>query len=138
MEGGDIDVEGWDEILCRKGKISYGNDLLSGCTLPTTSVIDGDIIRALGWLQMPTIEFMCGDLVWRDIGSKLGILECRQDVIVEHRHWSAFKREPDATTMKVNSAKQMQRDNIAYRDWAHNHMAHDIIKIQEALCVKSV
>jgi len=46
----------WDLKLARKGKITYGNDLFQSENLCTFPMIDGDIVRALGWLQMPTLE----------------------------------------------------------------------------------
>lgn len=75
----------WDKILAKKGRISYGNDTVQGYNLCTFPMIDGDIVRALGWLQLPTLHRYCGDTVWKFIGDNLGILDYYSDVIIEHR-----------------------------------------------------
>ena len=86
----------WDVKLAQKGKISYGNDLFQGANLCTFPMIDGDIVRALGWLQMPTLERYCGDVVWKFIGEQLNILNYNEDVIIEHK-WGGCER-PDLNT----------------------------------------
>lgn len=74
----------WDIKLAKKGKICYGDDLLQGENLPTFPMIDGDIARALGWLQMPTLERYCGDVVLGFIGKQLNILEYHPEVTIRH------------------------------------------------------
>ena len=123
----------WDTRLCRKKRICYGNDLCAGLSMPTTSCIDGDIVRALGWLQMPRLKYMCGDSVWKHLGLNLNILRYVPTVITEHCHWSANKREIDTTSKKVNSPEIMRADNIAFRDWLHNDMRNDAKKVKDAL-----
>ena len=84
----------WDKVLANKGKISYGDDSIEGglkCQFP---MIDGDIVRALGWLQMPKLNKYCGDVVWRLIGEQCGILKYFHDVKIEHQwHESQVDRE---------------------------------------------
>lgn len=75
----------WDILLANKGKISYGNDLFQGESLCTFPMIDGDIVRALGWLQLPTLERYAGDVVFKFIGQQLGILNYVEDVVIEHK-----------------------------------------------------
>jgi len=124
---------GWDEILCQKRKISYGNDLLAGSDMPTTSVIDGDIVRALGWLQLPGTRFLCGDSAWKAIGHALDALKYHKDVLIEHRHWSSGHRDPDDTSMRTNNAEVVLDDNKAFKTWLHERKDSDIKKIKEAL-----
>lgn len=84
----------WDLKLANKGKISYGNDLIQGKNLPTFPMIDGDIVRALGWLQLPTLKRYCGDTVWGFIGKSLNILDYHGDVIMKHT-WSGASHPDD-------------------------------------------
>lgn len=86
MANDDINfmTEGWDIKLSNKGKISYGNDLLQGKDLCTFPMIDGNIVRSLGWLQMPTLERYCGDVVWKFIGDQCKCLEYHGDVFLKH------------------------------------------------------
>jgi len=121
---------GWDETLCQKGKICYGNDLLGGQALPTCPVIDGDLVRALGWLQMPGISYMYGDTVWKMIGEKLKNLKYFPDVIIEHCHWMNHKAEIDDVYKTTNSARVYESDEKAYRKWRNEEMEKDIEKIR--------
>lgn len=74
----------WDIALANKGKISYGNDGIQGINLPTFPMIDGDIVRALGWLQMPSLEKYCGDVIWNFIGKQCNILKYHPEVVIAH------------------------------------------------------
>ncbi len=121
---------GWDRKLCNKGKISYGNDECARENMPTTSVIDGDIVRALGWLQMPGLKHLYGDNVWKDIGHRLNILKYFPDVIIEHRHWSNGKAQIDETYKKSNSREMFSHDERMFRDWKQNQSAQDIEKVK--------
>lgn len=110
----------WDLKLANKGKISYGNDLIQGQNLPTFPMIDGDIVRALGWLQMPTIRRYCGDTVWGFIGKSLNILDYHGDVIMKHT-WAKCSHPDDHTY-----------DMARFAEWLPWSMK-DIAKVKVAL-----
>lgn len=112
----------WDIFLWNKGKISYGNDNIEGglkCQFP---MIDGDIVRSLGWLQMPTLNKYCGDLVWRFIGEQLNILKYHPSVIIEHL-WEGAS--------EVENKEDMKR----FAEWLPSSH-RDINKIKEILDVR--
>lgn len=90
----------WDLKLAQKGKITYGNDLFQGENLCTFPMIDGDIARALGWLQLPTLNRYCGDVVWKFIGQQLNILEYDSEVIIEHKWEGCSHPEENKEDMK--------------------------------------
>lgn len=74
----------WDIELAKNGKISYGNDLLQGKNLCTFPMIDGDIVRSLGWLQLPTLTHYCGDLVWKFLGKETESLNYKGNIFIKH------------------------------------------------------
>lgn len=74
----------WDIKLANKGKISYGDDLFQRENLSTFPMIDGDFVRALGWLQMPNLERYYGDSIWHFIGSRCGIMNYVPEVVIQH------------------------------------------------------
>lgn len=110
----------WDMELAQKGKISYGNDGLQENNLCTFPMIDGDIVRATGWLHMPTLNRYCGDVVWKFIGENLNILNYRADVKTTHK-WDGCA-EPE-----VN-----QSDMQAFANWLP-YSFKDIEKIKKVL-----
>lgn len=110
----------WDVKLANKGKISHGNDSIAEGVNGQFMMIDGDIVRALGWLQLPTLERYSGDVVWRFLGQQLGILHYVPEVQIEH-NWHGC---PD---LEVNKA-----DMAAFATWLPvSH--HDVEKIRRFL-----
>lgn len=114
----------WDKILANKGKISYGNDMFQGKYMPTFPMIDGDIVRALGWLVLPTLgdKGLYGDNVWQIIGNSLKILNYVPEVIIEHK-WNKEGKMLDKLSMEI------------FAQWLMNSNK-DINKIKEVLCQK--
>lgn len=111
----------WDLKLAKKGKITYGNDLFQGENLCAFPMIDGDIVRALGWLQLPTLNRYCGDVVWKFIGERLDILEYVPDVTIKH----LWEGQDDSVNIQ---------DMGKFAEWLP-FAFRDIVKIKEKLCL---
>lgn len=110
----------WDLKLSNALKISYGNDGLQGENLPTFPMIDGNIVRALGWLQMPELNKYNGDMVWKVIGKELKILRYCPEVSIKHK-WEGCS-DVDANN----------RDMQAFADWL-SVAYRDINKVKNAI-----
>ena len=126
---------GWDKQLIEEiekhGKgIAYGNDLLQGENLPTTSIISGSIVRKIGWLQLPTLQCLYGDNVWQVIGQGAGCLFYRGDVIIEHQH-PAAGFEVDKTAETTNSEENYKKDREEFVKWLTTTAHTDIAKVRE-------
>lgn len=76
----------WDIELASKNKISWGFDGIQNENLCCFPMIDGNIVRALGWLQLPTLDKYCGDVIWKFIGKECGILNYKSNIKIYH-HW---------------------------------------------------
>jgi hypothetical protein len=130
-------TQAWDFLLIdsmrNKQGVAYGNDLLCGAGQPTHPIISGDICRCLGWVQLPSLTHLYGDAVWKVIGHKLNSLHYRGDIIIEHIHPLARKREADTITSIVNSDSMYNTDREAFLQWVHNDMENDINKIRKEL-----
>ncbi len=112
----------WDITLVNKGKISYGDDGFQGANLPTFPMIDGDIARAVGWLQLPTLNRYAGDVVWKFIGEQLNILNYVPEVKLKH-HW-------EGADPVIN-----KEDMAEFAKWLpYSHK--DIERIKGVLCQK--
>ena len=132
---------GWDKIFIDKlinkgGGIAYGNDLCVGQGLCTAPVISGDIVRAIGWLQLPALTHLYGDVVWKLIGHRIDRLFYFKDVIIEHRHTMNGKAEIDDIYKKTNSKEMYQKDDQAFGEWLIKQSHWDIEKIKQ--CFKGV
>lgn len=132
-------TNGWDlkltgEILLHGGLgIAYGNDLLQGINMPTSSVVSREIVEVLGWLQMPLLTHLYGDNVWKDIGIMAKCLFYRPDVIIEHKHFFGRKAQEDDIYRNTNSKEMYDKDGLAYYQWLRGCAKEDIKKVETLL-----
>ena len=125
-------TKGWDTILCdaigEKPGVAYGDDLLQGVNLPTAVVLSSSIVRKIGYMVPPTLVHMYMDNFWRDFGDKLGNLQYRPDVVIEHLHYLAGKAINDLQYQEVNSSSVYENDRIAYGLYQSGQFDKDIQK----------
>ena len=122
----EYQTPGWDQRLMKLayGGISYGNDMMNARNLCTSFVVDGDICRELGWLELPSLHCLCADCVWHHIGEQLNILRYDPQVIIEHHHFLAKKSEKDHSYDRTNSKEMINRDRNTFRDWRSDCKEH--------------
>jgi hypothetical protein len=131
-------TKSWDrkliEIIEEYGDgIAYGNDLLRGGDLPCHFIVTGNIVRALGWLQMPALKHLYGDNVWKTIGEAIGRLYYLPDVIIEHKHWMKDHSLIDETYKRTNSQEMYAQDEKAFKVWLADQSEKDISKVSRFL-----
>lgn len=132
---------GWDvrvrETLATPG-IAYGDDLLQGEWHPTAVFMSTAIIRALGWLALPTLRHQWADDVWKSLGTEAGCLRFMPDVVIEHIHPAAGKAEMDPGYERVfgendGAQEQATSDYNAYHAWLADGMEADVAKVRAVL-----
>jgi len=124
----------WDQILIslldgRPG-IAYGDDLYQHERVPTAWVVSTEIVRAVGWMMLPSCEHLYVDNAVRDLGLTAGCLVYRPDVVIEHMHPVAGKGEWDASYRDSNGSRLKARDRDAYRRWVRSGLDDDAAKIR--------
>src|SRR3990167_848327 len=133
-------TSGWDKILQSDG-IGYANDGFLKEGLCTISLINGYWARALGWLQLPTVDFLYGDNVFMSIGQTLGKCYYHPEVYIQHKHmikevfsdYENMKKDltlEDDVYKKTNSKEQYEKDGQAYALWCAYQANSDINKIR--------
>ena len=118
---------GWDYKMMQKG-INCPKDPNRDYPFPVTMVIDGDIPRKLGWLQMPTLNHLCGDNVWDTIGKRANCFNYYDDVVVEHHHYLFNKAKVDDTYIKGQMLHE--EDTVSFINWLSNHSHRDCEKVK--------
>ena len=127
-----IRTKDWDVELTREGVVnlvSYGNDLLQGANLPTAVVMDSRIIDILGYMSPPTFKHMYLDNFWKSLGTALQTLIYRNDVIIEHMHYSVNKSEQDQTYQECNDPEIYNHDGRMYNLYMATDFLNDIKKL---------
>ena len=123
----DWDVKAMNLLTEKGGGIAYGNDMLQGQNLPTFPIISKAVVDAVGWIQEPGLERLCGDCVWNEIGRMAKCLHYMPDLLIEHRHWLNNKRGndmPDYTEVYL-------RDRMKFANWLANNSVEDIRKVRK-------
>jgi hypothetical protein len=110
--------------------IAYGNDLFQGAGLPTAWVVSADVVRAVGWMMLPTCEHMYVDAAVRALGDAAGRLAYRGDVVIEHLHPLAGKADWDESYRESNADARYAADRAAYDVWRRDGLEADAAKVQ--------
>lgn len=129
-------TKGWDDKLKTNG-IAFGKDGFPNRIFPTFSVIHGDIVRALGWLQMPLLYYLYGDNVWGTIGYTCGCLYYKPDVFIEHKHFVVYPLEKDSISEFTNHKDMYNLDEKHFHKWLSTDCHNDIQKVRRVVYGKS-
>ena len=123
-------TQGWDRILSdaigERPGVAYGDDLLQGANLPTAVTMSAEIVRRIGYMVPPVLVHMYMDNFWRDFGEKIGNLQYRADVVIEHMHYLAGKAINDLQYQEVNASHVYEKDRISYEDYEKTQMDTDV------------
>lgn len=93
---------GWDEAIMgalEHTPFAFADDLYAlraPGVLATHVFTRGSVIRALGYLAVPSLRHYYIDNAWTEWGRACG-MTFLPDTVIEHMHWSAGKSRPDAT-----------------------------------------
>lgn len=123
-------TEAWDVMLtdairAMLGEVgySYPNDGVRP-DVPEAVVMSSAIVRALGWMALPSLRHFCIDHVWLHMGIEAGCLEYLPDVRVDHLHHTVGKSPKDETyTQAIHDGSE---DIHAYGRWREKGAAQDI------------
>jgi len=128
-----FDKEIYINMLHNGSGIYYGDDDFWGKEICVSPFITSDIIRALGWIQMPKLTHLCSDLVWMEIGEALDILHYMPEVCIKHIHPETTGEARDSVTDRVNSPEMYQKDKIQFVLWKNQRSQGDIDKVRKAI-----
>lgn len=130
----------WDQKLIRAIEenggwgIAYGSDGIQNQNLCTTSVISANIIRTLGWLQMPKLTHLYGDNVWMQIGKAIERLYFVEDVKIQHHHPVDGKTQADSTAAQTNSREMYSKDGRVFETWCQSELPDVAGRIIRQIC----
>lgn len=129
---------GWDSTFMKRlddagGGFVYGNDLFwKDGEIPTQIVMSASIVKALGWMGLPTCHHLFIDNVWRVIGEATS-LSYMSNVIVEHLHPATGKVKADEGHLRVNAPEMYSHDQAAFEEWQADRAPWDIALAKAAL-----
>ncbi len=116
-----------EKIESEGGKgVAYGNDLIFGEKLATSSFISGNIFRAMGFLAIPGLYHMWIDKFHLELGRSLGKLYYFPDIFIEHMHFTVNKSAADSSYMKVNNKFVYDHDADVFNTWNKRSKKKDI------------
>ncbi len=115
--------------------IAYGNDLMHGPNLPTSWVVSADIVRAVGWMMLPTCQHMYVDNAVLELGRALDRIVYVPGAVIEHLHPLAGKAKWDGSYRESNAPTRYADDGTAFAVWKASGLAADVARIREAATV---
>jgi len=138
-------VEGWDEALCVKNKLSSGREYHANKrfgdyrrktrthkgVFPYTSVICGDLVRKVGWLQYPGIVHSHGDGIWYNLVKKLEVFNPNPKYLYIHHSHYYNDGEYDETARRTDCFNALEEDFKISTRWKHHKMMDLIKRIKE-------
>lgn len=127
----------WDvalmETIDRKGfGFAFGNDGTNNKELPAICIMSTIIPKALGWIQYPKLEHLCGDMVWQYLGKRLNCLHYVPQVKIEHMHFM-FNKANKSDYLRTNSDEMYKKDNDTFKYWLLHYAEDDVKKIKSRL-----
>ena len=123
---------GWDKSLVSAIErmngtgLSYPWDYVRE-DIPEAVTVSSNIVKALGWMMLPSLQHFYVDNVWADLGHGANCIKHLRAIAVEHVHPAAGKAPADKTYSE--SGTKIAADREAYYDWRRNQMTGDIAKI---------
>jgi hypothetical protein len=131
-------TKGWDRVVDKVlsdegGGFVYGNDLYMGDYLPTQVFISSPIVRALGWMGLPSCRHLYLDNTWKYLGEAIDRLYYLPDVVIEHMHPAAGKADWDENHKRVNTSEMYDHDRVAFETWMATQGSTDVEKIRAAV-----
>jgi hypothetical protein len=110
--------------------IAYGNDLLQGGHLPTAWVVSAEVVRAVGWMMLPTCEHMYVDTAVLYLGMAADRIAYVPGVTIEHLHPTAGKAAWDDSYLESNARGRYAADLAAFEAWRRDGLDADAAKIR--------
>lgn len=120
-----VDGHGWG--------IAYGNDLINGEKLPGALMISGNLVRAMGYMALPTLVHTYIDNFWGTVGTAINRLFYCPDVTIEHCHVWVNKAKMDENYEYAYDKERNKKSAAAFEQWVNNNRAADIRKIMLAM-----
>lgn len=109
--------------------VAYGDDRIHGEEMCTTSVISGNLVRALGYLQLPSLTHLFADNAVKMMAQGLGRFYYDPQVAIQHKHFIDKETKHDDISLKTNSPQMYDTDEKALKLWFRHHAKKDVSKV---------
>jgi hypothetical protein len=116
-----------DELKADKGfGIVWCNDNINKDALVGLPTMTSSIIKALGYMTPPEINYLWADYFWLHIGGALNCLHYFPDLMIEHRHYSTGKRELCKISVAVDT--NARSDAAGYDRYRNTYRFQEDVK----------
>jgi hypothetical protein len=127
-------THGWDTMLAGAveqtgGGFAYPQDGRRS-DIPEMCVMSAGIVKALGWMALPSSSHWFIDNVWYCLGEP-DLITYRPDVIIKHKHPNTPGGDPHDRTY-ADAAPHLDTDLAAYQRWRLFGMKRDRETVRRA------
>jgi len=117
-----------DSIDTHGSGVHYGNDGHWGADMAVAPFITADMVKAVGWLQMPKLKHLCNDTIWTFLGFRGRFLYYIPEILIDHIHPETRNIPKDEVTKRVNSPYVYEWDYKQFAMWKMTRMEIDLGK----------
>jgi hypothetical protein len=133
-------TKNWDAEYRRdldemKVGVVYGDDLVQGKNIATELAFTSNIVGALGYAIPEGFVHLFVDNYFMILGESVDKLRYRDDVIVEHLHYSVGNSGEDQTYKEANSPANWSNDQRRFEEYKINELPADAEKLRRLLNV---
>jgi hypothetical protein len=126
----------WDTALIGSlgGQVHVvsGNDRwMAPARMTPPHVYTGDVLRAVGYMFIPTLKYLFLDDMWENIGRQTGCWRIRMDVLFEHRNAMKHPELQDEIYHKING--YLAPDRIEFEKWKASPAFDEAVKAVKKL-----
>ena len=120
-----------DAIRLMPGGVGYAYAEGGREGVPEGVVMSSAIVRALGWMALPSLRHFCIDHVWLDLGKAAGCITYLPDVRVDHLHHTAGKSALDETY--AQAIHDNGEDIHEYGRWQESGFERDLATLKNLI-----
>jgi len=117
-----------DSINTNGSGVHYGNDGHWNADMAVAPFITSDMVKAVGWLQMPKLKHLCNDSIWTALGFKGKFLFHNPKILIDHIHHETRNVPKDVVSERVNSPHVYNWDYMQFYLWKRDKMDSDLAK----------
>lgn len=96
--------------------------------IPEAWLISADLVDALGWAMLPTLQHFYNDNVWADLGHGARCIRQLRGVVVDHANVGTGRAVVDQTAL--DNGTKIEADKAAYEAWCRSERAGDVEKVK--------
>ena len=126
---------GWDDLLMAPLRERPGISFPDDCSRPghpEVFAISSSIVRALGWMMLPSQKHYYVDDAVLQLGVRARCITYLPEVVLPHLHYKVVGGQPDEIYARAHS--WLDEDRASYWEWLAERSEGDVETVTRVVC----